>query len=243
MAGFCDITDALAEAQFYILRRLNKKFEALRRLAELLEQLGDLSNLIPNISSLIPIVDINFDIYTNLVSNCPFLGLPNVNEASLEGLRNQVLTAYNTLTRDLLNHPWLRMGKLQDQLTKAQQQLNSAFAEGGQYLQCLQAACQAAQQTGQFLTRVSQTDISAEFSKFGTNFVQNGGKVLSDTATLKYNQVVQTVDTMRELGADIPQDYKTAKAAVQGNITVPSSTTGSSGSSTNISPNPVITLP
>lgn len=214
MAGVCDITDALAEAQFYVLQRINRKFEALRRLGQLLEQLGDLSNLIPQISNLIPVIDIDLSLYTNLRSNCPFLNLPAASEASLENLRQQVITAYSTLTGNLLNHPWMRMGQLQDQLSKYQQQVNAAFAEGGQYIQCLQAACQTARATGQFLTRVSQTQIDAEFARFGRNFVDNAGQVLNDAATAKYDQVVATVNQMRELGADVGTDYKTAKAAV-----------------------------
>lgn len=241
-AGFCSITDALAEAQFYVLRKINNKFEALRRLSELLEQLGDLKSLIPNISSLVPIVDIDLSTYVNLVSNCPFLGLPPVSETSINALRNRVLSAYNAYMADLLNHPWMRMGELQDQLTKYQQQVNAAFAEGAQYIQCLQAACQAARATGSFLERVSSTDIDNEFARFGTNFVQNGGQVLTATAELKYSQALQTVETLRDLGADARDDYSTAKRALtdtaSGNI-------GSSGTATDVpvNSNPIITLP
>lgn len=241
MASFCDITDALAEAQYYVLRRINNKFEALRRLGELLEQLGDLSSLIPQINSLIPVIDINFDIYTNLRSNCPFLNLPPADETSLENLRNQVITAYSVLTRNLLNHAYFRMGALQEQLTKYQQKVNAAFAEGGQYIQCLQAACRAAQETGKFLTRVSQTDIDAEFSRFGRNFVDNAGQVLNQSAQVKVNQARAAVDQMRALGADVAQDYGTAKAAIA-NPTV-SSTPSVSPEGMNISPNPVVILP
>lgn len=237
-AGFCAITEALAEAQFYVLRKINNKFEALRRLAELLEQLGDLKSLIPNISSLVPIVDIDFSTYTNLVSNCPFLGLPAVNETTLNALRDQVLSAYNSLTADLLNHPWMRMGELQDVMTKYQQKVNAAFAEGGQYIQCLQAACQTAHAAGNFLQRVSTTDIDTEFDRFSTNFVSNGGRVLADTAALKHGQALQTVDAMRTLGADVADDYTTAKLAATGPI---SNSTGTS--STDFPSNPVITLP
>ncbi len=237
MAGFCDITDALAEAQYYVLRRINNKFEALRRLGELLEQLGDLSNLIPQISQLIPVIDIDLSIYTNLRSNCPFLNLPAADETSLENLRNQVITAYSTLTAGLLNHPWMRMGKLQDQLSKYQQKVNAAFAEGGQYIQCLQAACQAAQQTGQFLTRVSQADIANEFSRYGRNFVDNAGQVLNESALAKYDQTVAAVNQMKSLGAEVAQDYSTAKAAVTTTTTTSSSTT------TADSPNTVTSLP
>lgn len=217
MAAFCSITDALAEAQFEVLKRINNKFDALRRLAELLEQLGDLSVLIPNLSQLIPILDIDLDAYVNLRANCPFLNLPPVNEASLDGLRNQVLSAYSQLTSRVLNHPWMRMGKLQDQLSRYQAQFNTAFAEGSQYIQCLQAACQTAEalaDTGEsFAKRVVNTDIGNELARFSRNYVDQAGQVLTNAGKAKYEQAARVVDRMKELGADVGNDYKTAKQA------------------------------
>lgn len=218
MAAFCSITDALAEAQYEVLKRINNKFEALRRLAELLEQLGDLSILIPNISQLLPVLDIDFDAYTNLRANCRFLNLPPVDETNLEDLRNQVITAYSQLTAKALNHPWMRMGKLQDQLSRYQDQFNSAFADGSQYIQCLQAACQTAgalAESGQnFLDRVQNSDITGEVARFGRNYVDQAGQVLTNAGKAKYEQAIRVVDRMKELGAEVGDDYQTAKQAV-----------------------------
>lgn len=213
MADFCSITDALAEAQYNILRKLNNRFEALRRLMEILEQLGDLKAFIPNIASLIPVVDIDLDAYTNLRSNCPFLNLPAVDETNLEALRRQVIDAYNSLTADALNHQWLRMGKLQDALSRAQGQLNAAFAQGAQYIQCLQAACATAQSAEGFLNRVGSTNVTAELARFEQNFVTEGGRVLTAPAQAKYEQAVRALDTMAELGAtNVPQSYRDTAA-------------------------------
>jgi hypothetical protein len=70
----CQVLDALAQFQYDVVRRLNRKFNALRRIAELLEQVGDIGVLIPNIAELIPITSITLDTYQRLVENCPFLG-------------------------------------------------------------------------------------------------------------------------------------------------------------------------
>lgn len=235
MADFCSITDALAEAQYNILRKLNNKFEALRRLMELLEQLGDLSALIPNISALIPVIDIDLDAYTNLRSNCPFLNLPAADETNIEALRRKVIDAYNSLTADALNHQWLRMGKLQDALTKAQGQLNAAFAQGAQYLQCLQAACATAQAATGFLNRVGDTKINAELARFEKNFVTEGGRVLTAPAQAKYEQAVRALDTMAELGAtNVPKSYRDTAAQLATPQTTPIAVTET--------PNPVVNI-
>ena len=235
MAGICSIADALAEAQYNILRKLNNKFEALRRLMELLEQLGDLSALIPNISSLIPVIDIDLDAYTNLRSNCPFLNLPAVDETNLEGLRRKVIDAYNSLTADALNHQWLRMGRLQDELTKAQGKLNAAFAEGAQYIQCFQAACATAASATNFLNRVGETKVNAELARFGKNFVDEGGRVLTAPAQAKYEQTIRVLDTMAELGAtNVPPSIRDTAAS----LTVPQTTPVS----VNETANPVINI-
>jgi len=214
MAGICSIADALAEAQYNILRKLNNKFAAMRRLMEVLEQLGDLSALIPNISALIPVIDIDISAYTQLAASCPFLNLPAADDTTIEGLRRKVIDAYNSLTADALNHQWLRMGKLQDELSRAQGKLNAAFAEGAQYIQCLQAACATVASAESFVKRVGETKIKAELSRFGTNFVEQGGQVLTAGAKAKYQQAVRTVDEMAALGAtNVPTSYRELAAS------------------------------
>lgn len=221
MANVCAITDALAEAQYYSLQKLNRKFEALRRLAQQLEALGDLSTLIPNITDLVPVLDIDISTYTELASACPFLNLPAFNEASLEQLRREVITAYDRLVRNVLNHPWTRMGQLQEQLSMYQQRVNALFAQGAQYLQCLQAACQAAQSTGRFLSRVSADDITKEFGKYTDNFVSKGGQVLTESGQAKYAQAVDTVEAMRDLGSEVTPSFAVSKAAATAAASAP----------------------
>ena len=57
----CQVIDALAQFQYEVVRRLNRKFNALRRIAELLEAVGDLSVIVPNIGDLIPISSITLE--------------------------------------------------------------------------------------------------------------------------------------------------------------------------------------
>jgi len=222
VASPCDIADALAEAQFYILRKINARFESLRRLATLLEQLGNLQSLVPNLTRLIPVVSIDVTAYTNLATACPFLGLPVVTDANLHELRDRVVGAYNTLMQDVLNHSWMRMGMLQDNLTKYRDQVNAAFAEGQGYLQCLQAACQA---VSSLQSRLSMDVINAEFSKYNRNYIEEAGQILTEPARAKYSEAVQVATTLRDLGATLPLDVVdmsqvAVTAATAGNVSV-----------------------
>jgi hypothetical protein len=57
----CAVLDALAQFQFDVMKRLNRKFASLQRIAALLEQAGDLTVLVPNLGELIPISSITLD--------------------------------------------------------------------------------------------------------------------------------------------------------------------------------------
>jgi len=191
------------------MRRLNKKFEQLRRLAALLEQLGDLSWLVPNLNALIPVANIDFEVYNQLASNCPFLGLPgNPVQGNLDALRAQVLAAYDDYARKIVNHPFSRMGELQAELTKYQTQITGAMTQGQDFIRCLQSMCAAATSLQSTVSRLSQTDIQATVDKFTENFVTNAGQVLTEPMKQKYQQATDALGVMQGLGSDVGKDYQ-----------------------------------
>ncbi len=201
-----------------IIRALNKKFAALRRLAELLEQLGDLSSLLPNINQLIPVIDINLDVYTALQVNCPFLNLPPATTEDVNALRSKVNEAYAQLAASILNHPWIRMDKVQKMLNDFQQKLNYPYGED--YIRCLNSVCAAIGTIGSLLEHASTVDIGKELQLFSQNFVDNAGQVLTrpmqakrDEALQVYNQVLdlrdETVSDFRTPGAPAPTPLRT----------------------------------
>lgn len=227
----CNVLDALSDFQYDLMNRLNKKFEQLRRLAALLEQLGDLSWLIPNLNALIPVIDIDFDVYNQLAANCPFLGLPgNPVQGNLNALRAEVLSAYDNYARKILNHPFMRMGELQNELTKFQTQITGAMTQGQDFIRCLQSICAAGSALQSTVSKLSQTDIEATVSKFTENFVTNAGQVLTDPMKQKYQQATDALSTIQGLGSDVGKDYQyysnlklTTTAAPTSTTVVPSS--------------------
>jgi hypothetical protein len=202
----CQVIDALAQFQFDVVRRLNRKFLALRRIADLLEQVGDVSVLIPNIGELIPVVSITLETYQRLVENCPFLGLPDVNEGNLAELRQRVVLAYLALVSKLLNHPHLRMTKLQEMLAKFQSDLNAGAAVISDYLLCLQTICDTIGKAGTAFADFTQADIAKETAEFTTNFVANAGQVLTNGQKLKAEQVSTLVTNITDLTTDTVTD-------------------------------------
>jgi hypothetical protein len=184
----CQVLDALAQFQYDVVRRLNRKFNALRRIADLLEQVGDTAVLVPNIAELIPVTSITLDTYQRLVENCPFLGLPDVSVANLGELRMRVQEAYGNLVRKLLNHPHLRMSKLQNILTKFQGDLNAGAAVVSDYLLCLQTICDTIGAVGTAFQNVTQADIQKEIAEYTKNFVQNAGEIMTEPMKAKAGQ-------------------------------------------------------
>lgn len=195
----CAALAALAQFQLDVLRKLNRKFDQLQRLAELLEQLGDVTTLIPNISALIPVSQINVATYIQLQQSCPFLGLPPVSEGSLDELKNRVVAAYESMIGKLLNHPFSRLDKVQGYLKNFQTDINAGGAVIGDYLTCLLAICNTVGQAGTLFDKITSSDINKEVSSYAKNFVQNGGEVLSAGAKLKAAQVNTTVTQLRAL--------------------------------------------
>lgn len=202
----CQVIDALAQFQYDVIRRLNRKFNALRRLAELLEQIGDVRDLVPNLESLIPVSSISLETYHRLVVNCPFLGLPDVSDENLGLLRQRVVAAYAALIRQLLNHPHLRMGKLQSVLTRFQQDINAAAAVVADYLTCLQTICDTIDTAVSSFNNITQADIQKEVSDYTKFFVQNGGKIMTHGMEVKEQQIVTTIEHIQDLSTDIVTD-------------------------------------
>lgn len=136
----CGVIDALADYQIKVLQAINGKFLALQRIADLLEQLGDISGFLPNISALIPISQIDLNLYEQLRSSCPFLNLPpaSINaEATLDNLRAEVNAAYGRLLAQLSQNPLNRLGKLQAKLDAFQKQFNISALGGIDFMRCL----------------------------------------------------------------------------------------------------------
>jgi hypothetical protein len=202
----CQVLDALAQFQYDVVRRLNRKFNALRRIAELLEQAGDVGVLIPNIAELIPVFSITLDTYQRLVENCPFLGLPDVSVANLGELRMTVEAAYGNLVRKLLNHPHLRMTKLQSALSKFQGDLNAAAAVANDFILCLQTICDTIGAVGTAFQNITQADIQKEIAAYTKNFVENAGSIMTDPMKVKAAQVTTTIQQIRDLSTETVSD-------------------------------------
>jgi multidrug efflux pump subunit AcrA (membrane-fusion protein) len=206
----CAVLDALAQFQFDVMKRLNRKFASLQRIAQLLEQVGDLTVLVPNIGDLIPISSITLDTYARLVQNCPFLGLPETPTAeSLAQLRQRVIEAYSALVRKLLNHPFLRMNKLQEALAKFQSDINAGAAVVSDYIKCLQTICDTIGAIGTAFANISQADIGKEIANYTTNFVAKSGQVLTEGQKVKVEQVHTTITEIKALSTDVVTDAQT----------------------------------
>jgi len=212
----CQVVDTLAAFQLDVLKRINRKFAALRGLAQLLEQLGNLDELVPNIGALIPVVRIDLAIYENLVANCPYLNLPPFTTGDLNQLQVQVTGAYANFFRKLLNHPWNRMGQLQAQMDQFQGEVNAAITDAGDFLRCLQTVCAAGKAVAGQLNALSNADIAKEIGIFAENFAADAGQVMTEPMRIKYQELQDAQAQLKALGADVGQDYTDAKAALDG---------------------------
>lgn len=209
VAPVCGVIDALSDFQQKVIDMINGKFAALRRLADLLERLGDLTGFLPDISKLIPISAIDLSIYENLRTECPFLNLPPAQgdpEQVLGQLRAQLNTAYGRLLGQLNLNPYGRLSKLQQKIDDFQQQFNLAALNGVDFMQCLQAACQAAvavEGTVSNLSNTSAADVRKSAETYLKNMVTDQGKILSSAAQGKVNDWQATRDGVQEL-IDVP---------------------------------------
>jgi len=200
------VLQALALYQFEIIRALNKKFTALRRLAELLEQLGDISSFLPNLGQLVPVIDIDLIIYTDLQVNCPFLNLPPATNEDINALKSKLNEAYALLARKLMNHPFLRLNRVQAMLNDFQNKLN--FPYGDDYLRCLNAVCAAIGKAGSLLEGISQAQIDKELGNFTRDFVDNAGQVLTKSMATKRDEGLQVYSQVLDLRDDTTQDFR-----------------------------------
>lgn len=208
----CKVLDALAQLQFDVIARINRKFNALRRLAETLELLGDLAGFFPNLPLLVPLASINVDVYMRLQENCPFLNLPPFSNQSLAQLQAVVQAAYANLIKKLLNHPFFRLQKLNDAMAKFQTDLNLTLAIGTDYLLCLQTICDTVGVVGSAFQNISTANIQKELNDFTNGFLNNAGNVLSEPMRQKYGQAQDAVNQIKALGVDFATDYRDAKA-------------------------------
>lgn len=213
-SNVCGVIDVLADFQQQVISAINGKFASLRRLSELLQQLADLTGFIPDISKLIPISAIDLTAYENLRNSCKFLNLPPSSgdpEQTLGALRAQVNTAYGRLLGQLNLNPLGRMDKLQGKLNDYQARFNLGTLGGVDFMQCLQAACQAVVAVEGSVSNLSNTS-SAQVKKAAQDYLDNivngNGKVLSAEAQAKVGNWSSTksgvVDLMDVPAIDLP---------------------------------------
>lgn len=195
LSGMCGVVDALSDFQVKIMEAINSRFTALRRLAALLEQAGDLTGFIPDISRLVPISRIDVSLYSELRANCPYLNLPPVDvspEQYLGELRAQVNAAYGRLLGQINKHPFSIMGSLQDKFNSFQSRINATALQGSDFLRCLQSVCatgQAFTASVNSLIHRSPDSILNTATEFYKNQVTGQGKILSDAAQAKANDI------------------------------------------------------
>jgi hypothetical protein len=212
MAGIgqvCGVIDALSDFQQKIIDAINSKFAALRRLAEMLERLGDLTGFLPDLSKLVPISSLSLSIYENLRSSCPMLGLPPGQGSPAQVLGNlqaQVDAAYGSLLAQLDLNPLSRLSKLQTKLDGYQQQFNLSVLGGGDFMRCLQAACQATVAVAGTVSNLSKTT-PAQVTKSATTYLDNmvtkQGKILTAAQEAKVSDWSATRDALNKL-RDVP---------------------------------------
>ena len=214
-AQVCGVIDALSDFQQKIIEAINGKFAALRRLADLLEKLSDLTGFIPDISKLIPISAIDLTLYENLRNECKFLNLPPSEgdpEQVLGQLRAQVNAAYGRLLGQLNTHPLSRLATLQGKLDEYQQRFNIGALQGTDFMQCLQAACQAVlavEGTVSSLSNTTASQVRKAAETYIKNTVTDQGKVLTAAASNKvsdFNGVKTGLKDLMDVQAiDLPQ--------------------------------------
>ena len=219
----CDVLNTLTQYQLDVLTQLNKRIAALRQLAQLLEQLGDAAAAFVNdlnnfVDHLVPVVDIDFNVYLQLASACPFLNLPSVAAGGSVGtaaLQAMVTAAYNNMVHKLLNHPYSRMNFLQNEMNMYADKFANAVAVAAGFAQCLQAAC-----NGTLFTGKGSAAVNAQVDQYQQNFVVDGGNVLSPAGQAKSAQVRALIGRMQTLGATTGTTYAAAKAKLTAAQTV-----------------------
>jgi len=205
----------LLDWQMTALTLINRKFAALRRLAELIEQMGDvdfwIGMALSSLSNLIPVLDIDISLYTNLQVSCPFLGLPPFSNQDIANLKGRLNAAYGGLAARISIHPWARLDKVQGMLNDFQNKINYPY--GSDYLRCLNAICAATVgASGSLLVNLSVPNISKELALFGKNFVQDAGHVLTEPMRQKRNEVIGAYNSVLSLRDESVRDFKVVTA-------------------------------
>lgn len=172
------LRDTQDELFFYI----NTKFNALKRLAELLEQAGDASGIIPNPANLIPLSQINLELYNQLRIKCPFLNLPVADTTAITNLKFKVQDSYYRMISKLNHHPYMRIADLNRLLNRAIYAVN--YHSQPDWQRCLQFMCDSAKQ--------ASAQARAAFNEVvGTN-----GKI-NDVATIQQRNKIQQIQNVQ----------------------------------------------
>jgi hypothetical protein len=202
----CSFLNPLANFQMSVLAAINRKINALRRLAEILEAVGDL-NPFPalDLGQLVPLGRLDLSAYNNIQRNCPFLNLPPAPEGDasevINELRSKIIAAYNGIISEIMNHPWFRLGELFKQLDRFQDQVNATGALAGDYLSCFSAICEAAANAGQTLDYYRD-----QAQQYANNFTADGyPNILTQGARTKYDLMREQVQEVQRLAADVAE--------------------------------------
>ena len=185
MSTECKTIDALGFAQLRAMERMNRKIYGLQRVGELLSNAANPAGLMPDVDTLIPIRDIDPTALQTLQTGCPgiFSGLEQ--PVSLESFREHVLVAYRGLFSKLDNHPWSRLGRLQDKLNRFQAKFTHLDLNGVQaMLNCVGAVCDAANQLPENIRHQQ-----AVIDQYQQNFPGGVGQVLTAPMQAKKNQI------------------------------------------------------
>lgn len=149
MSAGCQALDSLTQKETGLMDRMNKRVDAMQRLAELIQRAT--MPAIPNPAALIPVTDINMDVYNQMRASCPFLNLPAISPNNLMGLdtlRSKLNAAYSQLMTDLENNPLLRLNRFQQMLSRFQKQMNIDLGAVQGYLKCADGLCNATSSAG-----------------------------------------------------------------------------------------------
>lgn len=200
-SSVCNTLGALANAEYAIMQQLNAKFISLERLAAFLYELGTLGIQLPDISGLVSLSAITPAVYAQLNISCPALGLPPPT-VGLGPMQAAVGASYALLGKRLQLHPWNRLLKLQRQLDEFIADVNAGAALGYNVLLCLENACYAAASGNLVvigLAGATSADIYSQVSTYHTNFITNGGQILTPTMQASANKVAGMVTALSGL--------------------------------------------
>lgn len=172
---------------------MNRKFDALRRLATLIEDASDPKTMFPNLDAMLPLSDINLSTYEHIRNSCPFLNLPP-GQAGVDALRGRVNDAYNALLNELSSHPWSKLDRIQRMMDRFHGKHSLDLQKIKGVLNCSEVLCGTVESfPGQLVEQQRTVD------KWTENFVTHEGQVLTDGMKEKKQQINDLAASVKQL--------------------------------------------